>query len=171
MHVLAICGSPRKGNTEFALRKMLDVFSAKGNKCEIVNLREKKIEFSDGGADKGYSAGDEMGIIYPKIFNADMLILGSPAYFSNVSALMKNFIDRMNPCWQDERLKGKKAIVVAVGGLESSAGKCAKNLEEFARICRMKVVERLVFTAENADDLSRNGKAIKKIENAAEKVF
>ena len=175
MDVLAVCGSHRKGNTEFALRKILDRFSEKGAKCEIVLLREKKIEFCGGGncceKSKSCHMTDDMGKIYAKIISADALVLGSPAYFSNVSALMKNFIDRMNPYWEDERLKGKKVIIVTVGGIESSALKCAENLKEFARICRMKVVETLVFTAENAGDLSRNGKAIKEIEKAAEGAF
>lgn len=64
--------------------------------------------------------------IYPLLLEADGIILGSPAYFYNISADMKAFIDRCYcfevfaeddcSCWLgiNELLGGKYAVVIAV---------------------------------------------------------
>lgn len=63
---------------------------------------------------------DEMGKIYPKLREADVIILSSPNYFKNVSALMKTFMDRTNAFVRpDPRVLRKKyAVGLSVGGEE-----------------------------------------------------
>ncbi|MCX8158123.1 MAG: NAD(P)H-dependent oxidoreductase [Candidatus Diapherotrites archaeon] len=165
MYVLAICGSHRNGNTEYILRKILDIFKRDNNKCELILLREKNIELSDGNIDNKHSKEDEMSKIYQKVRNADILILASPAYFNNVSTIMKNFIDRFNRYWEDEALKGKKVLLISVAATKKSAEKCCEYLAEFAQICKMKIIKKLTFEIENVSDLDRKEQISREIEN------
>jgi len=41
-------------------------------------------------------------------------------YFSNVSARMKNLMDRCNPYYFNQKLKGKYMVVVGVGQSENN---------------------------------------------------
>lgn len=168
MRILLVSGSSRSGNTDFALKRIAGELSGKGADCEIIFLKDMNLGFYREKLE-GTSMG--MNSLYKKIFSADVLVLASPTYFSNVSGLMKNFMDWMNPYWQDERLKGKKVAAIAVGGLKSSAVKCSLALNEFARICRMKVVASLVFEADSAGELAKNKKAIREISKAAGRII
>jgi multimeric flavodoxin WrbA len=53
--------------------------------------------------------------MYEKIEKSDLIILGSPVYFSNVTARMKNFMDRLNCEYFNGKLHGKRVVVVGVG--------------------------------------------------------
>lgn len=148
MKVLAINGSHRKGNTETILKKILDGASSKGSKIELINLMDKNIyacKACSGCEENGTcNILDDFPRIFEKMLHADILVLGSPNYFNNVSALTKNFIDRMNAHWEDSRLKGKKVVLVMPGGQgPKSREKGMKVFEEFPRICKMQVIEKL----------------------------
>jgi len=52
--------------------------------------------------------------LYPKLKEADVLIIGTPTYYWNVTGLVKDFIDRTNPLYNTESLKGKIGVAVAV---------------------------------------------------------
>lgn len=56
-----------------------------------------------------------MDEIYPLLEEADVIVFGSPIYFSNVSARIKNLMDRCNPYFFNGKLKGKYMVVVGVG--------------------------------------------------------
>jgi len=47
-----------------------------------------------------------------------VIVLGCPTYFANVPALMKTFMDRCLPLYLAEKLKGKKAALIAVGNFK-----------------------------------------------------
>jgi multimeric flavodoxin WrbA len=149
MYVLAINGSHRKGNTEAMLKKILDGAASKGARVELVNLREKNVEACKAcmGCENTGTCRiqDDFPLIFEKLARADALVLGSPNYFNNVSALTKGFIDRMNAHWQDKRLEGKKAVLVMPGGYSrESVEKGMDAFSEFPRICKMKVIEKIL---------------------------
>lgn len=56
-------------------------------KKDILNIEEAKVE---------------------KLFDSDIIILGSPTYFGNVSGAMKAFMDEFSPYWPEGRFWGKK---------------------------------------------------------------
>ena len=122
MYILAINGSHRKGNTEAMLKKILDGAASKGARIELVNLREKNVENCRAcmGCENTGTCRiqDDFPLIFEKMAHAGTVVFGSPNYFNNVSALMKNFIDRMNAHWQDPRLKEKKGCFGNAGGLQ-----------------------------------------------------
>ena len=98
MKILAICGSPRKGNTYSALKSIQDSFPAVD--FEILMLKDINFELCKGcytcvlrGEEK-CPIKDDRDILIEKIRSADGLIIASPVYSHMVSALMKNLFDR-----------------------------------------------------------------------------
>jgi len=98
MKLLAINGSPRKGNTSKALKLIGDPFP--GIDFEILHLVDLDFKLCKGCYAcvlKGESIcplEDDRDMILGKIAEADGLILASPVYSHMVSAPMKNFFDR-----------------------------------------------------------------------------
>jgi multimeric flavodoxin WrbA len=98
MKLLAICGSPRKGNSFRALTTIRDAFPLID--FEILQLNDMDFSLCNGCYAcvlKGESRcpiKDDKELILQKISEADGLILASPVYSHMVSALMKNFFDR-----------------------------------------------------------------------------
>jgi multimeric flavodoxin WrbA len=102
MKVLAINGSPRKdGNTAILIQNVLNELENEGIKTEFVQFAGKSIR----GCNACYICkekknkkcaidNDIVNELIEKIIDADALILGSPTYFSNITAEMKAFIDR-----------------------------------------------------------------------------
>jgi multimeric flavodoxin WrbA len=45
MKVIGICGSPRRGNTEWMLNKLLERMAMNGAETELILLRKKNINF------------------------------------------------------------------------------------------------------------------------------
>jgi multimeric flavodoxin WrbA len=102
MKVIAINGSPRKGgNTETMIRKVFEPLEAAGIETELIQL--------GGQAIRGCMAcgkciemqnktcvipNDPVNEIIQKMAEADGIILGSPTYFTDVTAEMKALIDR-----------------------------------------------------------------------------
>ena len=119
MDIIAICGSPRKGNTEYALKRFLVKAEELGNKVELVLLREKRIERCSGcmACEKTGECGmrDDMNGIIERLKANDLIVFGSANYFNNVTGLMKDFFDRLDPLYGEKPLSGKKMIAVYAG--------------------------------------------------------
>ena len=174
MNIIAICGSPRNGNTEFTLKRILTKAGELGASAELVLLREKRIEFCDGclscDSSEKCKIRDDMQVIYPKLESADLIIFGSPNYFSNMSGMMKNFVDRLNPYYTSKKLKDKKVVAVVVGG--SNKPDTIKNsircIELAADWTEMSFVGDLYLTAKNPQDIENNLDDVKKIDEFTE---
>lgn len=63
---------------------------------------------------------DDLKPLYPKIIQADSLILGTPSYFDDTNGFMRIFLERL---WSLRHLKfpleGKPFVVVASGGINA----------------------------------------------------
>jgi len=100
MDVLAIIGSKRsKGNTAVLTNEVAKGVMSEGHDCANVFLDDYEIEGCNGCESCADSwrcvVEDGMTELYPLIYNADALILGSPTYFYTVSADMKAFLERL----------------------------------------------------------------------------
>ena len=174
MNIIAVCGSPRNGNTEFILKRILAKAGELGASTELVLLREKRIEFCDGCSSCDSSGEckirDDMRIIYPKLESADLIILGSPNYFSNMSGMMKNFVDRLNPFCTNKKLKNKKVVVVVIGGLNTpnTIKYSIRSIESVVNAIEASLVGDLYLTGEKSQDIENNPDDIKKIDEFAE---
>ncbi len=176
MKILAICGSPRKGNTEFMLRTVLDECKAKGAETELILLREKDVKHCTG-CDKCYQSeepcyiDDDMKQIISKLKDADVIIYGTPNYFRNVSGMMKIFIDRTNEMIDPNKLKGKKFAFVAVGGQDlNSTEWCKKILTNYCNTFDLDLIGSVLAKAEGPKDLDDNKEVIELLKNLAQKI-
>ncbi len=116
--ILFISGSPRKGNTEHILSKIYE--SIDSDSKELILLRNKNIKFCKGCLTcytrPNCTIKDDMADVLAKILKSDILVLGTPNYYENVSGLMKNFMDRCHPFYDSELIRDKKVVLVYVGG-------------------------------------------------------
>jgi multimeric flavodoxin WrbA len=104
MKVLSILGSPRRGgNTEILLDEALRGASDHGGSCEKVVLRDLKItpclEIYKCAKDGVCAINDDMQDLFPKIEQAQRIIIASPIFFYSVSAWTKAMIDRCQSLW------------------------------------------------------------------------
>jgi len=172
---LLISGSPRSGNTEFILKK---IFEALPNDKELVLLRKLNINRCKGclSCDKLKKCvqQDDMQELYPKMQVADVLIIGTPNYFNNVSGLLKDFIDRTVPLFYEDEasaLKGKKAFFVVVGGGEvENSQPVVEILRDFAQIHGIKTIGSHCFKAQNADDIAKNPETLEEIKKIIKEI-
>ncbi|MCK4591921.1 flavodoxin family protein [Candidatus Parcubacteria bacterium] len=177
MKIVAICGSPRRGNTEFILKRILTKAEELGARTELVLLREKRIEFCNGCLNCDFTGEcnirDDMQIIYPKLKEADLIILGSPNYFSNVSGMMKNFIDRLNPFYTNKKLRNKKVVAVVVGGTDkpNTIKNSIKSIELAVDWTEMSLIGDLYLVGEGPQDIENDPESIQKIDEFTESLI
>ncbi len=118
MKILALVGSPRKGsNTDTIIEASLKGFKTGGHSCDKIYLYEHEIFpcIDCRKCKKGDFVcvlNDGMRQIYPKLDSADLIIFGTPNYWYGPTAKMKLLIDRLRPYVENEKLKGKKAVVI-----------------------------------------------------------
>ena len=114
--ILALNGSPRKnGNTEILLKEILK--GAMNFESEIIRLYPKRIEpCMDCRNCKSHPFScpvkDDMGELYAKIDQSDIVLFGTPIYFYGPTAKMKLLLDRLRPYIANKKLFGKKAALV-----------------------------------------------------------
>lgn len=102
MKVLAINGSPRGegSNTHLLIEKALEPIKAAGIEIEIIQLQGKAIRGCIAcrkcldNQDKKCVVLDDFNDILKKMLEADGIILGSPTFFTDVTAELKAVIDR-----------------------------------------------------------------------------
>jgi multimeric flavodoxin WrbA len=99
--VLIVNGSPRKnGNCAALVERVAAGARAGGGAVEVFNLAEMDIRPCDA-CDSCQEAGggicvirDEMQSLYPRLREADAIVIASPIYWFSVTAQTKLFIDR-----------------------------------------------------------------------------
>ncbi len=103
MKILALNGSFRKnGNTEILLKQALMGAESEGAEVEVLRLTDYKIEPCRGCGlclfreNVCQVQGDDVGFIFSKVDGSDAVILGAPCYFLELTAVVKQLIDR---CW------------------------------------------------------------------------
>jgi multimeric flavodoxin WrbA len=123
MTVLGISSSPIKdGNVD---RMVQFILHHSGKPFEFINLTE--LSYSPCRAcahlcakDNLCQLKDDLKPLYPRIIEAEALVLGAPSYFSNMNGFMTVFLERL---WafrhQRFPLEGKPFAVVSSGGLRS----------------------------------------------------
>ncbi|UCH51922.1 MAG: flavodoxin family protein [Chloroflexota bacterium] len=172
MKVIGICGSPRRGNTEWMLIRLLEAMARRGADTELILLRRKKIKGCNGclNCEAGGKARegictiqDDMQEIYPRLLEADCLVFGTPVYFEMLSGLLKNFIDRTCPIWP--RLEGKLLAGIAVA--EEGIGKAVDNLRTYGSVCGMRWSGYVTALAKTPKQVTEDKKVDKKLQQLA----
>ena len=175
MKVIGICGSPRKGNTEWMLGKLLEGVTRSGVETDLILLRELNIKGCDGclaceigGKERKGTCHikDDMQQIYPKLIGADAWALGTPVYFELLSGMLKNFMDRTCPIWT--KLEGKPVVGIAVA--EEGTGKAIDNLKTYASICSMRWLGQVTALAKTPKQTSKDKELEKRLSKLAIKL-
>jgi multimeric flavodoxin WrbA len=120
MKILAICGSPHKGNCYSVLNSIKENYPEIDYK--ILMLNEVNLEMCKGcytcvlKGERFCPLKDDRDMIIKEMFDADGVLLASPVFVNHVTALMKNYIDRLGymghrPCFYD-----KYAMVMSICG-------------------------------------------------------
>jgi len=102
MKAVAFCGSPRKGgNTAILLSTVLSSMAEQGVKTELVELAGEQIPGCRAcfGCMKNKDRrcvleDDVVNDCIAKMVEADIILLGSPTYFADLSSELKALIDR-----------------------------------------------------------------------------
>lgn len=160
MKIIAIVGSTRRGNT-YAMVEA-SCLALEACNVELLHLKSLDINRCDGclKCDKTGECHikDDMKDILPRILEADGFIFGSPARWSLLSGELKTFIDRLNPIAAAESLKGKMAVIFAVGQTKGkdalSIGRTADSIKFFCENAGIEVVDTVIAKGcLNRDDL------------------
>ena len=175
MKVVAICGSHRKGNTEWMLKKLLERVEENGAEVELILLRKANVKMclgclscEEGGKDrKGIcKIKDDMNALYPELLAADCLVFGTPAYFELVSGILKNFMDRTCAIWPG--LEGKPLAGVAVA--EEGIGQAIQNFKTYAALCKMPWVGSVTGLAKDPGEIAGNKNVARRLIKLADKI-
>lgn len=104
MNVIAVNGSPRKKwNTATLLQKALDGAASVGAQTEMIHLYDLKYRgciscFAckrKGGTLGRCAVQDDLTNVLEKTVRCDVLLLGTPIYFSNITGEMLSFLERL----------------------------------------------------------------------------
>jgi multimeric flavodoxin WrbA len=105
MKLIALCGSARKqGNTAKMLHQVIEGAKSVGAETEFVNLFD--LNYKDciscyacklkNSKSFGHCmVNDELKPLLESIEQSDVIVLGSPIYFGNLSGQMRSFTDRL----------------------------------------------------------------------------
>ncbi|MGB2854434.1 MAG: flavodoxin family protein [Dehalococcoidia bacterium] len=127
MKVLAIMGSPRiRGNTDLLLDEALKGAQREGAEVEKIIVDKLKIspckEYNACLRDGNCVIRDDMDYIYPKLLDADVVIVASPMFFYALTSQLKALIDRCQALWarryvlkQEPPDSGRRGAFVGVG--------------------------------------------------------
>jgi len=105
MKLIAVCGSARKqGNTAKMLQQVIEGAQSVGAETELVHLFD--LNYKDciscfscklkNGTSFGHcNQHDELKPLLERIEQCDVIVLGSPVYYGNLSGQMRSFTDRL----------------------------------------------------------------------------
>ncbi len=158
---LYLCGSKRKKN---CFKILNDIKEERG---EMICLGDKDIKFCLGcnSCEKKLEnfcvINDDMKQVYEKILEADNLIIASPIYFNQVTGILKNMIDRLNPFCNHEALEGKKVFLITVGTMsEEENGEVSNHIQDYfnelAEIFKFELTYLKNFTSNIEDDVEKS---------------
>jgi len=160
MKIIGVCGSPRRGNTEWMLGKLCENLKKDGAEVEMLLLRKMDVKMCRGclACEKGGQARqgdciikDDMASVYPKLLAADAIVLATPGYMGLLSGRLKNFLDRTCAVWP--RLEGKRLAGLAVA--EEGTGQTIPNLKYYGKLLKMPWVGSVTVLAKLPGDAAR----------------
>lgn len=119
MKIVAITASPRdRGacyNIVQEIKKNLSI-TVSNLDFLIYNLYDMNLEYCEGClscfSNHKCIVEDDINIIKDALISSDYIIFASPVYFQNVSAIMKNLIDRLSYWSHTMELVGKLGIII-----------------------------------------------------------
>ena len=112
--------------------------SIKENNDTLISLSNKDMKFCLGceccrnDLEKHCVLNDYItNNVYEEIIRNDTIVFASPMYMSNINGIFKNLLDRFNPLYNHQLLKGKKIYLIMCGYATKE-----ENAEEIASIIK-----------------------------------
>jgi multimeric flavodoxin WrbA len=175
MKVTTICGSNRrKGATKCilgAVEKGLKETDISGVKTKNFFLSDIHLEPCNGCLKcrkKGHCViPDDFGKIAFRMIHSDLIVIGSPVYFSDVSSPVKALIDRTVSLWYTKQLKDKK-VIFAAATMESGTEHTLETFKIWAKDHEMNVISSIEGIGEEVKDVLSNVKTIQQIKDSVE---
>jgi multimeric flavodoxin WrbA len=175
MQVLGISGSMRKdGNTAQLIKLILERCESHGIKTGFVSLAGKKIS-PCLGCEKCKKEkwciieNDDWGAIMKKVLGSEVLVIGSPTYYYDVSGQLKNFMDRTYSLYHDRKLSGRKGVAVAVCA-SKGANRAIETLEGFLNTHEFSYLGWVKGTAYEEGAVLRDKEAVRKAQQIGDKI-
>ncbi len=152
-------GSPRiTGNTDLLLDEALKGAQSQGTEVEKIIVDRLKIapcrEYYGCLRDGNCIIRDDMDNIYPKLLEADRIIVASPIFFYGLTAQVKALIDRCQALWarkyilkQDFPDSARKGALIAVGATRGQKlfDGAILTVKNFFQIIGVKYVDELLI--------------------------
>ncbi|MGQ9721194.1 MAG: flavodoxin family protein [Candidatus Jordarchaeum sp.] len=166
MKVTGLVGSPRKkGNTDLLIDKILEGANQVGSSTKKFYLYDLTIlpcaDCKKCLKELKCSENDDMQRIYKELDQSDVIIFGTPLYWNSMSAKMKLLIDRLRPYTVNNKLRGKKVILVIPSDEGYKA--CKDLIKLFKNIFNrlgMQLVESLCVKAHEKGEVLKQPKSL-----------
>jgi multimeric flavodoxin WrbA len=180
-HVLVFKGSPREnGNSSSLAEQAAEGAKAAGAKVECFSLHMMDIRPCDA-CDICQETGvcvlkDDMQKLYPKLREADAIVIASPIYWFTMSAQTKLFIDRWyaleSP--QGNALKGKQfGILLTYGDTDpynSGAINAIRTFQDMLRYIGGNIAGIVYGTAMDVGDVQKQPKLLERAYKLGQKL-
>jgi NAD(P)H dehydrogenase (quinone) len=119
------------GNNYLMAKEFYNEFSKYDTQVQILrvkdpNYAELASQFTVAGQYKNEMLNIEEATV-EKLLDSDIIIMGSPTYFGNVSGAMKSFMDSFSPFWTDAAFWGKKLFSFTSCGTSEGGGDMCLN--------------------------------------------
>ena len=155
MKYVIINGSPRKKNTWKIVKEVQKTLNGE---FEEIHLIKEKIPMCNGcfkcilEGESECPHFDKVNHIVEKLKNADGIIMTSPVYAMNVTALLKNFLDHTAYFYHRPEFFSKKALVIVT---TAGAGEkdTAKYMDETLRHWGVNKVHKITYKCGGKDSL------------------
>jgi len=172
MKAIGIVGSPHKdGNTAYLLEKTLKVLREKFE-TETIFLKDYEIKPCEGCnycEENGKCIiNDDMQKLYPKLEEADVIILSSPSYMGGVTSRVRAFMERT---WylRKGQLEGKIGTYIVVG--RRKIGSTVNEMEEYLSRLRLNKIPGVLGYAFQKGDILKDKEALKEAQKLGEQIL
>ncbi|MBF0478252.1 MAG: NAD(P)H-dependent oxidoreductase [Candidatus Omnitrophica bacterium] len=114
------------GNTYLMAQEFYNAFKEKKQNVEMYRVEDSTLDKTAqifAPAQDFLTEIKKISVAAPQVMeNADLILLGSPTYFGNVSGQMKLFMDATSPLWIKGKFIGKKLLAFASAGNSEGGG-------------------------------------------------
>ena len=169
---IGIIGSPRKnGNTEFLTDKLLnllkDSFETEKIFLKDFNIRSCEECYYCMDHDE-CSIKDDMQDLYPKLKEAQVIILSSPIFMGGITSHMRAFMERT---WhlRKGQLKDKTGSYIIVGRRNIGAG--INEMEEYLSRLKVNKIAGVLGFGLREGDVSKDEEALKDLQKLSEQII
>jgi len=163
IEVVGLVGSPRKGmNTDTLVSKVLEGARSIGAAIKKIYLNDLDIKpcqaCDTSPAPECCFYKDGMDEIYQVLETADVIVIGTPAYYGSISSQLKLIIDRSNCLtemieladgkvrFQTRIKKKKKGIFIWIADYSRDPGPALASIKYWLKDVNIELIDKIVVT-------------------------